>query len=56
MPLKMTSFLWSHITHNMAKARLQSVSRLNEPSMRELQNAALEDAMRRAAPVTHHAS
>ena len=55
-PLKMTSFLWSQIAHNVAKARLQSVSCLKEPSMRVLQNASSEDSMRRATPAACHAS
>ena len=52
----MTSFLWSHIAHNVAKAHLQSVSCLKEPSIRELQNASSDDATRRATPAARHAS
>ena len=55
-PLKMTSFLWIHIAHNVANARLQSCSRLKEPSIRELQNALSNDTMRRATPTARHAS
>ena len=55
-PLKMTSFLWIHIAHNVANARLQSCSRLKEPSIRELQNASSDDTTRRATPATRHAS
>ena len=52
----MTPFLWSHIAHNMAKARLQAVSRLKEPSMRVLQNTSSDDATRQATPAARHAS
>ena len=52
----MTSFLWSQIAHNVMKARLRSVSSLNEPSMRELQNASSEDSTRRASPAARYAS
>ena len=55
-PLKMTSFLWIYIAHNVAKARLQSTSRLKEPSIRELQNASSDVATRRATPATRHSS
>ena len=56
MPLMMTSFLWSHIAHNMVKTRLQSVSLLTDPSMREFQKALCEDATSRATPAAFHAS
>ena len=56
MPLKMISSQWSHITHNMAKARIKSISLLNAPSMTELQKASSEDATRRATPAALHAS
>ena len=55
-PLKMISFLWSHIAHNVAKARHQSFSRLKEPSIRELQNASSNEATRRATPAARYAS
>ena len=55
-PLKMTSFQWSHIAHNVAKAPLQSASCLKEPSIRELQNASSDDATRRATPAARHTS
>ena len=46
----MTSFLWSKIAHKVANARLQSVSYLNELSLRELQKASSEETTRRATP------
>ena len=56
MPLKMTSFLWIQMAHKVAKTCLHTVSRLNELSMKELQNSSSEDVVRRATPTVRHAS
>ena len=52
----MTSFLWIQIARKVVKTRLHAVSRLNELSMKELQNSSSEDAVGRATPEVRHVS